>query len=133
MFMSYAPSTHSEIEVRSWVREHLIPTSSVTVAEHEREVVGLVAVSHDGEHSWIDQMYVAPLRVNHGIGSALLAQVLSIASPLIRLYTFQQNLGARRFYERNGFQAVQFTDGQANEERCPDVLYQRSATPRTAG
>ena len=133
VFMSYAPSAHSETEVRNWVRERLIPASSVTVAEHEREVVGLVAVSHDGEHNWIDQMYVAPLQVSQGIGSALLAHVLSLASPTIRLYTFQQNVGARRFYERHGFQAVQFTDGQANEERCPDVLYQRSAAPRTAG
>ena len=133
MFMSYAPSAHSETDIRNWVRERLVPAGGVTVAEHEREVVGLVAVSRDGEHSWIDQMYIAPSRVSQGIGSALLAHALRSASPTIRLYTFQENLGARRFYERYGFQAIQFTDGQANEERCPDVLYQRSAAPRTAG
>ena len=133
VFMSYAPSVHSETELRNWVREHLIPAGAVTVAERERKVVGLVAVSHNGEHSWIDQMYVAPSRVSQGIGSALLAHVLRTASPTIRLHTFQANVGARRFYERHGFQAVQFTDGQTNEERCPDVLYERCTAPRVAG
>jgi ribosomal protein S18 acetylase RimI-like enzyme len=39
------------------------------------------------------------------------------------LYTFQPNAGARRFYERHGFAAVEFGDGSDNEERVPDVLY----------
>jgi ribosomal protein S18 acetylase RimI-like enzyme len=43
------------------------------------------------------------------------------------LYTFQQNTGAPRFYERFGFKAVQFTDRSENEERCPDVLYELHA------
>ncbi len=45
----------------------------------------------------------------------------------IRLYTFQANLGARRFYSRHGFVAIEFGDGRANEERCPDVLYELTA------
>jgi ribosomal protein S18 acetylase RimI-like enzyme len=43
----------------------------------------------------------------------------------VRLYTFQENTGARRFYERHGFKAVKLTDGHDNEENCPDVLYER--------
>ena len=39
------------------------------------------------------------------------------------LWTFQQNLRARRFYERHGFVAVEETDGLGNEERAPDVRY----------
>jgi hypothetical protein len=39
------------------------------------------------------------------------------------LWTFQTNTGARRFYERHGFVAVDETDGSANEERAPDVRY----------
>ena len=38
----------------------------------------------------------------------------------------QRNAGARRFYERNSFVAVEFTDGNGNEEREPDVRYERS-------
>jgi hypothetical protein len=39
------------------------------------------------------------------------------------------NAGARRFYERHGFSAIEFTDGSANEERCPDVLFELAACP----
>jgi hypothetical protein len=46
-----------------------------------------------------------------------------------RVYTFQANSGARRFYERHGFAAIQLTDGQGNEEHCPDVLYELGAAP----
>jgi hypothetical protein len=35
---------------------------------------------------------------------------------------FQAYLGARRFHERSGFPAVEFTDGQGNEERSSDIL-----------
>ena len=42
----------------------------------------------------------------------------------IRLYTFQQNSGSRRFYERHGFGLLRLTDGKDNEERCPDALYE---------
>jgi RimJ/RimL family protein N-acetyltransferase len=49
---------------------------------------------------------------------------LATARRPIRLYTFQQNNGARQFYERNGFSPVRCSDGAANEERCPDVLYE---------
>jgi hypothetical protein len=49
---------------------------------------------------------------------------MNTLAPPIRLYTFQANAGARRFYERHGFVPIEFTDGQANEERCPDVLYE---------
>ena len=45
----------------------------------------------------------------------------------IRLYTFQANLGARRLYAWHGFRVIEFTDGQANEEHCPDALYEFSA------
>ena len=39
------------------------------------------------------------------------------------LWTFQKNEGARRFYERHGFDAVELTDGSGNMEREPDVRY----------
>lgn len=48
------------------------------------------------------------------------------------LWTFQVNERARRFYERNGFLAVQFGDEANNQERQLDVQYEwkqaRSAT-----
>ena len=41
----------------------------------------------------------------------------------LQLWAFQSNAGGRRFYERHGFAAVEFTDGAGNEERWPDVRY----------
>jgi hypothetical protein len=53
----------------------------------------------------------------------LLAKVKKERPTGFRLWTFQANTGARRFYERHGCKAVEFTDGRRNEEKLPDVLY----------
>jgi hypothetical protein len=45
----------------------------------------------------------------------------------LRLWVFQQNAGARAFYERRGFKLVRFTDGAGNEEHEPDALYEWQA------
>lgn len=87
-------------------------------------VVAVMATSHDGAVSWIDQLYVLPGHVGRGIGARLLALAHAELPLPIRLYTFQPNVGARRFYERHGYEAIAFTDGIANEEKCPDVLYE---------
>ena len=41
----------------------------------------------------------------------------------LKLWTFQNNLGARRFYEERGFIAIAMTNGD-NEEQAPDVCYE---------
>jgi GNAT superfamily N-acetyltransferase len=123
-FMPYAPSAHTEAEVRAWVASELVPTGGVVVAEVDGTVVGAMAVATAAGVSWINQMAVQPALVGRGLGTHLLAHAVGSLEPPIRLWTFQQNTGARRFYERNGFVAIEFTDGQGNEERCPDVLYE---------
>ena len=123
-FMPYAPSAHTDAEVRACVASQLVPSGGVTVAEADGRVVAAMAVATAGTVSWITQMAVDPARVGRGIGARLLAHALRSLAPPVRLYTFQANAGARRFYERHGFAAIEFTDGHANEERCPDVLYE---------
>lgn len=76
--------------------------------------------------SWIDHLYLAPDAVGQGVGTCMLEMAKASLALPIRLYTFQENSAARRFYERNGFRAVSFSDGSNNEERCPDVLYEFS-------
>ena len=132
-FMPYAPSVHTDAELRVWVRQQLVPAGGVTVAERDDAVIGFVALSQDRECSWIEQMYVHPAHVGKGIGATLLAHALKVLPRPVRLYTFQENSGARRFYERHGFAAMQMTNGEANEERCPDVLYEMAASCRGAG
>ncbi|MES2583486.1 MAG: GNAT family N-acetyltransferase [Pseudomonadota bacterium] len=128
-FLAYAPLAHSDAEVRQWIRAQLLPAASVTVADIGGEVAGFVATNSDGPLLWIDQLYVRPDAVNLGLGGRLLGYALAGVTQAVRLYTFQANAGARRFYERHGFKPLEFTDGQSNEERCPDVLYGRAEQP----
>ena len=123
-FMPYAPSPHSEDDIRTWVSRTLFTNSRVIVAEIDAMIVGVAATEVDQEASWITQMAVDPARVGQGIGAALLAHVLNALPRPIRLYTFQQNERARRFYERHHFAPIKFSDGRDNEEKCPDVLYE---------
>ena len=126
-FLPFAPSAHTEGEVRGWVRDVLIPGGSVVVYEEGGTVLGVLSTSVDAEASWIDQLYVLPGHTSQGIGGRLLQLARDSLELPIRLYTFQQNSGARRFYERHGFRAIKLTDGQGNEEKCPDVLFELAA------
>jgi GNAT superfamily N-acetyltransferase len=123
-YLPFVPSAHPPDDVRAWVASHLIPTHAVTVAEHQGEVVGVLATSRCEGTSWIDQLYVRPGWAGKGVGTTLLEHAHRQLARPIRLYSFQANLGARRFYERHGYVAIDFTDGGSNEERCPDVLYE---------
>ena len=94
------------------------------VAVVDGRVMGTMATLRIDQVSWITQMAVDPSLVGQGIGSALLTHAMRTLELPLRLYAFQANVGARRFYERHGFTAIEFTDGQANEEHCSDVLFE---------
>ena len=116
---------HTEAETRAWMRDTAFTRYSVRLADVDGEIVGFA--TRDG--AWLMQLYVKPGWTGRRIGSRLLATMLAdaaAASPVLRLYTFARNAGARRFYERHGFVAVAFGDGTGNEEREPDVRYERS-------
>jgi GNAT superfamily N-acetyltransferase len=122
-FLPFAPCAHPDHDVLQWVRNTLVRVNRVFVWEESRTVVAVLAISADQTASWINQLYVRPGWNGQNIGTKLLMHAHSILPAPIRLYTFQQSVGARRFYECNGYKAVEFTDGQGNEEKCPDVLY----------
>jgi len=126
-FIPYAPMAHSPSEVHRWVRHTLIPSRRVTVACASEEVVGVLATSEAEGILWIDQLYVLPGYVGQSVGARLLKHGLASLVRPVRLYTFQANAGARRFYEKHRFTAIEFTDGSTNEERCPDVLLELAA------
>jgi GNAT superfamily N-acetyltransferase len=116
---------YTEAETRAWMRDTVFAHHSVRLAEADGEIVGFAA--RDG--TWLMNLYVQPGWTGKGIGSALLSAVLADAAgvtPVLRLYTFARNAGARRFYERHGFTAVGFGDGSGNEEGEPDVRYERT-------
>lgn len=114
---------HTEDEVRGWFRDVVLPTREVWVAEDDDVIVALLVLDGD----WVDQLYVEPGRTGDGIGSALLALAKQQRPAHLGLWTFQANASARRFYERHGFVATAFTDGD-NEEGAPDVRYDWPAT-----
>ncbi len=113
------PPAHPDDEVRAWVRDDLLPKTTTWVAERDRRVLGFLSLA-DG---WIEQLYVEPEHTGTGIGSRLIQLAKEKFPAGLQLWTFQVNEGARRFYERHGFAAVEMTDGAGNEERQPDVRY----------
>jgi ribosomal protein S18 acetylase RimI-like enzyme len=122
--VAFAPLVHSDESVHQWVCKDLLPNEQVIVAEENRIIIGMMSLTKDERMGRIRQLYLLPSAVGHGIGSAMIKMAKSILGSPIQLYTFQENIGARRFYERSGFEAIEFTDGSENEENCPAVLYE---------
>jgi GNAT superfamily N-acetyltransferase len=113
------PVAHSDDSVRDWFATVLLHRDEVWVAEQRGEVVGFIAMRRP---DWVDQLYVDRASCGRGIGTALLRVARRELGGRLQLWTFQSNVGARRFYERHGFVAVEQTDGD-NEEGAPDVRY----------
>ena len=116
---SIPPGVHDDDDVRGYFASHIVEDCELWVAEQDGALAGILVL--DGE--FVDQLYVEPSLTGRGIGSALLAVAKRERPQGLRLWTFQTNTGARRFYERHGFLEVRRTDGRDNEERAPDVLY----------
>jgi GNAT superfamily N-acetyltransferase len=116
---------HTDAEVQEWMRDVVFPRRSIRIAQIADEIVGFAA--RDG--AWLEHLYVRAGWTSKGIGRELLDVVVAEAkmvTPVLRLYTFQCNVGARRFYERQGFAAVAFGDGSTNEEGEPDIRYEKT-------
>jgi GNAT superfamily N-acetyltransferase len=116
--LSFLPELHTPEEDVRFFSEKLFPTTEFWVAEDDGAVVGYIAFKPD----FIDHLYLHPDHQDRGLGVQLLDKARAGAR-LLRLWTFQANAKARRFYEREGFTAELMTDGADNEEHMPDVLY----------
>jgi GNAT superfamily N-acetyltransferase len=115
---------HSEGEVRAWFRDVVLPGKEVWVAD-DGDIVAILVLDHD----WIDQIYVEPGRTGGGIGASLIAVAKRQQPSGLRLWTFEANIRARRFYEHHGFVATGATAGD-NEEGAPDVRYEWTPSAR---
>jgi GNAT superfamily N-acetyltransferase len=118
--MPYLPQLHTDDETRAWIRDVVLPGYEVVVAELGRRPVGFAALDED----LLGHLYVHPDFQRRGIGAVLLARTRELRPAGFRLWVFQRNTGARRFYERRGLRLVELTDGAGNEEREPDALYE---------
>ncbi|SNR94235.1 L-amino acid N-acyltransferase YncA [Streptosporangium subroseum] len=117
--MTYLPDLHTDEETRAWISHIMIPGHEVWVAEQHGQIAGFAALNIH----WLEHLYVAPDAQGHGIGTALLTQAKKARPNLLILHVFQQNTGARRFYERHGFTLTTLGDGSDNEEKVPDARY----------
>lgn len=113
----WIPNLHSGAETASFCGA-MIDRDWVTVAGRTDRIGGFIA--RNGAE--VNALYVAPEVRGAGLGRALLEAAQSAVNRL-ELWTFQANLGARRFYERHGFHETHRTDGAGNDENLPDIHY----------
>jgi GNAT superfamily N-acetyltransferase len=118
--MPWLPDLHTPEEDRAWIAQTVLPHQQAWVAEAAGQIVGVASM--DAE-DMLTQLYVLPGHQGTGVGSALLDVAKAARPGGFRLYVFQRNARARRFYERRGCVAIAFGDGSGNEEGEPDVLY----------
>ncbi len=115
--LPYLPVLHTVAEETRYFRK-LVASGAVRVAVADGAIVGFCAI----RPGWVDHLYVLPEHGGTGIGSALLRTAMD-ANRELRLWVFQKNVRAIRFYESAGFGLIERTDGRDNEEREPDALY----------
>jgi GNAT superfamily N-acetyltransferase len=113
------PDIHTREEDLAFFGGQMLPTQTVWVIEDGQG--GLAAYAAGGEGR-LNHLFVHPDAQGQGHGSRLL-ELFRADMDALDLWTFQQNVRARAFYERKGFVAAEFTDGAGNEEKIPDVRY----------
>ncbi len=111
------PPAHDVDGIKWYIDSFLLPRWSSYVYEENCEILAWVDV-HQG---WLDQLYCKRDHTGKGIGKQLLDFAKSREPEGLQLWTFQINARARAFYEREGFQEVELTDGANCEEKQPDV------------
>ena len=102
-----------------WLLEH----TSVTMIHNSSGVVGFLAL----EKHIIQALYIKKDFQGFGFGQAAIKFAQKQFKEL-RLWVFQSNIGAQKFYQRLGFQIVEKSDGEDNDYRLPDVFYCWKAT-----
>jgi putative acetyltransferase len=112
--LDFLPTLHTHEENLEWFEARL--------REDEAYLLGRgLAILHD---DWLTHLYVHPDEIGTGVGHALFEHVKTRRPEGLQFWVFQQNERARRFYEAHGAVPVEFTDGEGNEEKTPDVRYE---------
>ena len=97
-----------------WLLEH----TNVTMIHNSSGVVGFLAL----EKHIIQALYIKKDFQGFGFGQAAIKFAQKQFEEL-RLWVFQSNIGAQKFYQRLGFQIVEKSDGEDNDYRLPDIFY----------
>jgi len=117
--LPFLPELHTAQEDLQYFTEKVLPNNNVFVARStDNQIVGFISF----DDSWVNHLYILPDHGRLGIGSRLLS-IAKASCEKLRLWTFQKNETARRFYSKHGFTVIDETDGTHNDEREPDVLF----------
>ncbi len=112
------PALHTNEEDRAWFSGKLAdPTHETWVAESDGTLLGYALLAP----GWLDHLFLRPDLTGQGLGTLLLDLVKSLRQDGVALWVFESNVGARRFYARQGFVELERTDGSGNEEKAPDI------------
>jgi GNAT superfamily N-acetyltransferase len=125
--LTFLPKLHTLDEHRAHFRR-VLTEQEVWLWEEDGRILGFASL----DDAMLNYLYVEPDAIGRGIGSALYRQAVEQRPDGLTFWVFQQNERARRFYERQGARPIRLTDGQGNEEKTPDVLYE-AASPGPAG
>ena len=104
-----------------YFRDVIAPECDVWLATGsggDEQILGLLALRDD----LIDQLFVAVDAQRSGVGNALLAKARECSPDQLRAYTFQKNVPARSFFEKQGFEIVRSGISPPPENE-PDLEY----------
>ena len=117
--LTFLPIRHTVEEDRRFIEHVIFKECDVTVAESEDQIVSFLA-RQDKE---IRLLFTRPDYLGRGAGTRLIERAKASDVAALEAWCFQANARARRFYEARGFCAIEFTDGENNEEKMPDTRY----------
>jgi putative acetyltransferase len=118
--LPYLPDLHTPEEDLWFFRNRFFPEHQVWVYDD-----GAIKGYCGFREGLVGHLYISPEIQGQGVGSKLLRKAMETYSPL-RLWVFQRNAPAIRFYKKHGFRLLETTDGSSNEEKEPDALYEWS-------
>jgi GNAT superfamily N-acetyltransferase len=139
--LTFLPRLHTLEKYKAFMARHVVD-DDVWVWDENGAVVGFMILRGKDD---LFLMYLEFSANGRGIGTALLEHAKRERPNGFTLRTFQQNDGARRFYERHGLRAIAFGDGSGNEEAfptcstsgrltdAPGMSLAKEARPRAAG
>ncbi len=111
------PQKRTPEQITRWVETVVLEECLTWVAVRGEEILGYAALQGDT----LDHIYLRPDVLRQGMGTLLLDEVRRHTPQGVRLHVFQQNTGARAFYERHGFAVESTGDGSDNMEKLPDM------------
>ena len=111
---------HFFYEDVTYFRDNILVENTVWVVDDEQDrPLAFMAINND----FIDQIFVHPDHWRQGIGEALIRFARTLSPQHLWLYTLQDNVNARAFYEKNGFVVTKLGISPPPDNE-PDVKYE---------